>query len=233
LWGVGESARERRHSRGRARSRKASGRERANVAQAASHAALGIGESTGARVGMVSECRSRSNASPAQAKPRDLTWPDKRVRDRGDDDARSPKVPSFQKTQPDFKPHAQASSGSHPEGCGLGDSGSPRATSARSYSTRWKRVRAGESVSLNRRRFLCSGVEGQCRASLRASRSKADARNTEIARTGAFATTATRRGRIGFGGSTSLSRPRKRARQARGAGTQGVELEMLSSAPAT
>jgi hypothetical protein len=34
-----------------------------------------------------------------------------------------------------LRPHAQASSGSHPEGCGLGDSGSSRATSARSYGT--------------------------------------------------------------------------------------------------
>jgi len=45
-----------------------------------------------------------------------------------------------------FRPHAQASSGSHPEGCGLGDSGSPRAASAR-LSIRWKGVRV-EDASL-------------------------------------------------------------------------------------
>jgi hypothetical protein len=39
-----------------------------------------------------------------------------------------------------LKPHAQASSGSHPEGCGLGDSGSPRAASAR-FPIRKKGVR--------------------------------------------------------------------------------------------
>jgi len=45
-----------------------------------------------------------------------------------------------------LRPHAQASSGSHPEGCGLGDSGSPRAASAR-LPIRWKGVRV-EDASL-------------------------------------------------------------------------------------
>jgi len=46
------------------------------------------------------------------------------------------------------KPPAQASSGSHPEGCGLGDSGSPRAASGR-LPIRWKGVRVAGCVSLN------------------------------------------------------------------------------------
>jgi hypothetical protein len=43
-------------------------------------------------------------------------------------------------TREGSKPHAQASSGSHPEGCGLGDSGSPRAASVW-LPVRWKGVR--------------------------------------------------------------------------------------------
>jgi len=62
------------------------------------------------------------------------------------DDARAIEASSNHGDADWFRPHAQASSGSHPEGCGLGDSGSPRATSARS-SIRWKGVRV-EDASL-------------------------------------------------------------------------------------
>jgi hypothetical protein len=54
---------------------------------------------------------------------------------------------------------AQASSGSHPEGCGLGDSGSLRAASAR-RSGRWKGAWACGYAPLNREHDCSPGLGG-------------------------------------------------------------------------
>jgi len=101
--------------------------------------------STSARVGTVSECRSRSDASPV-ATPVGATKRTSDTRDlarriagarqgncerSSEDGARTLEAFSNHGDADWSKPHAQASSGSHPEGCGLGDSGSPRAASAR------------------------------------------------------------------------------------------------------
>jgi len=48
--------------------------------------------------------------------------------------------PFFTEETSELTLRAQASSGSHPEGCGLGDSGSPRVASAW-QPIRWKGVR--------------------------------------------------------------------------------------------
>jgi len=96
---------------------------------------------------------------------------------------------------------AQASSGSHPEGCGLGDSGSPRAASAR-LPIRRKGVRAGGRASLNQRRSCSSGLEAECDTGL-AARGASWRRGDGTACTGAPGATATLRGWDGFGGSSS------------------------------
>jgi len=113
--------------------------------------------STSARVGTVSECRSRSDASPvatpagryqahrgtARPSPEESFAP-RLTRGRAtrssDNGARALEASSNHEEADELRPHAQASAGSHPEGCGLGDSGSPRATSAR-FPIRRKGVR--------------------------------------------------------------------------------------------
>jgi len=127
---------------------------------------------------------------------------------------------------------AQASSGSHPEGCGLGDSGSPRAASAQTIRYDVKGVRVVSRVSLNRRRgiaALVSRVNASC-----ASRctEPAGSRGTEPSLIGVLGATVTLRDRGDSVVAPRLRSPRESAD--RGAGTHDAELhsaERASSAP--
>jgi len=156
----GQGSTRSRRSRGRARSRKAPERERpSSVRRKASIentvAALGSDGTRVLKFGTVSECRSRSDASPvatpagaiklasdtrglARKNHSRLT---RHLRRKRANTVRGP-AKRFRPGRAGWsRPHAQASSGSHPEGCGLVDSGSPRAASVW-LPIRWKGVRS-------------------------------------------------------------------------------------------